>query len=163
MDTTSPPAEAEAWLHWFQQHKFLQYRTYVCIRYGLNPQDAESFILEAAYEVWRHWATVRQPCAFLATTLRHLVAHARQRQATEQARLHAYVETQQRDLESQARLMTRVAAVLATVSPRECQVLEGFAHGVDDSTVAAALAITPATVRWVRRQVCRRLQQQNGR
>jgi RNA polymerase sigma factor (sigma-70 family) len=159
MDAALQPSPAEAWLYWFRQHKAPQYRMTLCNRYGLNTLDAEALINEACFEVFRHWKTIDHPSAFFATTLRRQVGHYLGRRHDEQERLHAYTEAAWQNAQYQEWLTAWVTAVLATVTPRERQLLEGFFHGEDDQVVATALGIKPTTVRWLRHRVCHRLRQ----
>jgi DNA-directed RNA polymerase specialized sigma24 family protein len=162
MNTPSSHAAAETYLIAFQQHKAPQYRAYLGRRYGLTPLDADALLNEAYYALYRHWATVEYPGAFLATTLRRLAARHCVRRQKEQAVRDAYTQGRHHAAAHQAAVTAHVAAVLEGVTPRERQLLQQFLHGVDDRETAAGQGLAHATVRWQRAHAYDRIRQQHS-
>lgn len=148
----------DAWLQWFATAKQAACRSYLCTRYQLNALDAEALINAALLQVFRHWATLDNPLAYVWQTLTHAVAKQGQRRTREQQQLAVFTQQHRLQAHGAARTAEHVAAVLEQVFPSQLSLLEWFIQGYDDSQMAAWLKITPAAVRVKRHRLIRTLQ-----
>ena len=153
MQSAADEAAVEAWLRWFQTSRYAHCRAYLCATYGLEPADAEALINTAALQVVAHWATLQTPLAYFWTTLRRAVQQHLRALATEQRRRAAYAHQQRGHATLAAGTARAVADLLATVSPRQRQLLIWFVQGYDDTQVAAQLGTTPHAVRQARHAI----------
>jgi hypothetical protein len=144
------PTSAEAWLEWFAVEKQAACRAYLCTRYALNALDAEALINAALVQIWRFWARIANPLAYVWQTLRHAVARQGQGHRRAQQQLAAYAQQQRLQAQGATRTTAQVATVLARVAPRQRCLLTWYAQGVDDAQVAAWLGTTPQAIRVAR-------------
>src|SRR5262245_61601735 len=157
----APPATTvDAWLQWFATEKQAACRAHLCTRYHLNALDAEALINSALLQVFRHWATLDNPLAYMWQTLTHAVGKQGQRRSREQQQLAAYAQQQQLHAHGAARTAEQVAAVLAQVAPRQRRILAWYAQGYSDTQVAAWVTTTPQAVRVARHGAYRTLRAQ---
>src|SRR5262245_45098484 len=162
MPSASDEAAAEAWLRWFHASRYGRCRSYLCATYGLEPADAEALINTAALRVVVHWATLQTPLSYFWTTLRRVVQLHLCAVAKEQRRQDAYAR-QQHFLTTLASCTARqVADLLASVPPRQRQLLGWFVQGYDDTQVAAQLGTTPHSVRQARHAIYVALRQRRA-
>jgi DNA-binding NarL/FixJ family response regulator len=150
MRSTSAETAAEAWLRWFQASRYVRCRAYLCATYGLEPADAEDLINMAALQVAAHWDTIQTPLAYFWTTLRRAVQRHLGDLTRDQQRRDAYVHQQRFHGTLTASTARAVADILASVSPRQSQLLEWFVQGYEDTQVATHLGTTPHAVRQAR-------------
>src|SRR5262244_402584 len=116
MSLTREATTVDAWLQWFTMEKQAACRASLCTRYHLNALDAEALINTALLQVFRHWATLDNPLAYMWQTLKHAGAKQGQRRVYEQQQLMAYAQRHRVHSHGTARTEEHVAAVLAQVS-----------------------------------------------
>ena len=150
MQSAADEAAVEAWLRWFQTSRYARCRAYLCATYGLEPADAEALINTAALQVVAHWATLQTPLAYFWTTLRRAVQQHLSALARDQGRRDAYARQQRFHATLAACTAREVADLLASVPPRQRQLLKWFVQGYEDTQVAAQLGTTPHAVRQAR-------------
>src|SRR5262245_5412066 len=150
MLSPSDEAAAEAWLRWFQASRYSRCRAYLCATYGLEPADAEALMNTAALQVVARWATLQTPLAYFWTTLRRSVQQHLSALAREQRRRAAYAHQQRFHAILATCTAHEVADLLASVPPRQRQLLGWFVQGYDDTQVATQLGTTPQAVRQAR-------------
>ena len=160
MSLTREATTVEAWLQWFGTEKQTACRAYLCTRYQLNALDAEALINTALFQVFRHWASLDNPLAYVWQTLKHAGAKQGQRRVYEQQQLMAYAQLHQVHNHGATRTAAHVAAVLARVSPRQRRLLTWYAQGYTDAQVAVWLTTTPEAVRVARHGAYRALRTQ---
>src|SRR5262245_6693916 len=159
----APPATTvDAWLQWFATEKQAACRAHLCTRYHLNALDAEALINSALLQVFRHWATLQNPLAYVWQILRHTIAKQGRRRAYERQQLKAYAQQRLFHTHSAVRTAESVAAVLAQMAPRQRQLLAWYAQGYADAQVAAWLQTTPEAVRVARHGAYRTLRASLG-
>jgi DNA-binding NarL/FixJ family response regulator len=160
MSLTREATTVDAWLQWFATEKQAACRAYLCTRYHLNTLDADVLINTARLQVFRHWATVEQPLAYLWHILKHEVEKEGRRRTREQRQLAAYARQRTLQAHGTARTTEHIADLLARVAPRQRHLLEWFAQGYADAQVAAWLQTTPPAVRAARHSAYRALRAQ---
>jgi hypothetical protein len=143
-------AAVEAWLQWFQASRYVRCRAYLCATYSLEPADAEALINRAALQVAAHWDTLQTPLAYFWTTLRRAVQRHLGALARDQQRREAYARQQHFHRTLAAGTTRTVADILASVPPRQRQLLGWFVQGYEDTQVAVQLGTTPHAVRQAR-------------
>src|SRR6266571_1214469 len=139
MRSAADEAAVEAWLRWFQASRYGRCRAYLCVTYGLEPADAEALMNTAALQVVAHWDTLRTPLAYFWTTLRRAVQQHLGALAKEQRRREAYTRQQRFHTRLAAGTAREVADILASVPPRQRQLLAWFVQGYEDTQAAAQL------------------------
>lgn len=158
MSPTHTATTVDAWLEWFATEKQAACRAYLCTRYSLNALDAEACINAALLQVWRYWARLEHPLAYVWQTLKRVVAKQGQRHAHERRGLAAYAQQHRPPLSEHT--TQYVTDLLAHVSPRQRRLLEWYAAGVEDVQVAVWLQTTPQAVRVARHGAYRALRTQ---
>ena len=147
MSLTHASTTVDAWLEWFATEKQAACRAYLCTRYSLNPLDAEALINSALLQVFRHWASLDHPLAYLWQTLKHAVAQQGRRRAYERRQLAVYEQQRRVHTHGAARTALHVADALERVAPRQRCLLEWVMQGYGDVQIAAWLKTTPQAVR----------------
>jgi FixJ family two-component response regulator len=104
----------------------------------------------AALQVVTHWGTLQTPLAYFWTTLRRAVQQHRSAVARDQRRREAYAHQQCGDARLAACTVRQMTDLLASVPPRQRQLLEWFVQGYTDTEVAVHLGTTPHAVRQAR-------------
>jgi DNA-directed RNA polymerase specialized sigma24 family protein len=160
MHPTHDVSLAEVWLQWFEATQTARYRAWLCTTTGLDTADVEALLNTALWQVYRHWATLTHPLAYLRTLVQREVQKQHRRQRREQQRLAAYARQQRYAATQAARTATQFAAVLALASPSQRRLLQWFAQGYPDQQVAAWLGTTPQAVRKARSEAYRTVKRQ---
>jgi DNA-directed RNA polymerase specialized sigma24 family protein len=144
------PSAVEAWLQWFETHKYTQCRAYLCATYGLEASDADALINTARMQVFLHWETIQNPLAYFWTILRREVQKHLRGLTRERLRQEAYVLQRRAQDRIEERTAHHVADILSRVPPHQSQLLWWFVHGYDDAQVAVRRGTTPHAVRQAR-------------
>ena len=116
MPLTHESTTADAWLQWFAAEKQAACRAHLCIRYYLDALDTEALINTALLQVFRHWASLDNPLAYLWQTLRMPLLKQGRRRAYERQHLRAYAQQRRVQSHGAVRTAEHVAAVLVWVS-----------------------------------------------
>jgi hypothetical protein len=147
MSLTREATTVDTWLQWFATEKQAACRASLCTRYHLNALDAEALINTALLQVFRHWASLDHPLAYLWQTPKHAGAQQGRRRAYERRQLAVYAQQQRLHTHGAARTAQHVADALERVAPRQRLLLEWVMQGYDDVQIAAWLTTTPQAVR----------------
>jgi len=150
MSFTRESTTVDAWLQWFATEKQAACWAHPCTRYRLDALAAETLINSALLQVFRYWATLDNPLAYLWQTLKHAVAKQGRRRTYERQQLMAYAQQHRLQAYSAARTAEHITAMLARVSPRQQQLLAWHSQDYTDAQVAVWLKTTPEAVRVAR-------------